>query len=262
MKPMLLQPLLSCLIQPGHVLSRSRLHRKQGSNPHPSDEGLTLLECLVAIAVIALTGAMIGPPLVLAAATRVQNRRAEQSLQLAQGEVDRIRAMVITNSASVDLLPDLVTVNDLEDHPAPTAQLANVLKSPDSSTGCGNYDPTDADHVPSSSEVIAVDVDGQEDNCEADFLIQAFRQNLDRAGETRDFQMMVRVYAAKAGDSFGSLEEEQASLGFTSGDGDYWQKPLAVLTTRVNESDNETALCGYHGLNTQVNPDGSEDTDC
>lgn len=258
MKPMLLRTLLSCLVQPGHFLSHSRLRKQQTS----SEDGLTLLECLVAIAVIALTGAMIGPPLVLAAATRVQNRRAEQSLQLAQGEVDRIRAMVITNSASVDLLPDLVTVNDLETHPAPTARLGNVLRSPDTSAGCGNYDPTDPNHVPSNSEVLAIDIDGQADNCEADFLIQAFRQNLDRAGETRDFQLMVRVYAAKAEDNFGNLAEEQAGLGFTSGDGDYWQRPLAVLTTRVNESDNETALCGYHGLNTQVNPDGSEDTDC
>ena len=90
----------------------------------------------------------------------------------------------------------------------------------------------------------------------------SFRQNLDRDGETRDFQLMVRVYSAKAEDHFGSLKEEQASLGFTTADGDYWQKPLTVLTSRINESDTDAALCGYHGLNTETNPDGSADSDC
>ena len=254
MKSASLHTLLSCLVQPGRFLHSARHRSTHGS----SEDGLTLLECLVAIAVIALTGAMIGPPLVMAAATRVQNRRAEQSLQLAQGEVDRIRAMVITGDATVDKLPALVTVTELEDHPAPTKLMAGKLKSPE----CNTYDPED--DVPDDNEVLAVDIDGKDDdgNCDTDFLIQAFRQNLDRDGETRDFQLMVRVYSAKAEDHFGSLKEEQASLGFTTADGDYWQKPLTVLTSRINESDTDAALCGYHGLNTETNPDGSADSDC
>lgn len=254
MKSASLHTLLACLLQPGRFLHSARHRSGHGS----SEEGLTLLECLVAIAVIALTGAMIGPPLVMAAATRVQNRRAEQSLQLAQGEVDRIRAMVITGDATVATLPALVTVTNLETHSAPTALMANTLKSPE----CNTYD-ADVD-VPTATEVLAVDIDGKDDagNCDADFLVQAFRQNLDRDGETRDFQLMVRVYAAKAEDYFGSLQQDQAGLGFTSGSGDYWRKPLTVLTTRINESDTDAALCGYHGLNTQTTSDGSTDSDC
>jgi len=60
-----------------------------------SESGLTLMECVVAIAVVALAGALITPPLFLAAATRVQNRRSEQALQIAQGEIDRIRTLEI-----------------------------------------------------------------------------------------------------------------------------------------------------------------------
>ena len=118
--------------------------------------------------------------------------------------------------------------------------------------------------VPAANELLAVDVNGKDDegNCEADFLVQSFRQNLDRAGETRDFQLMVRVYSAKAEAYVDDLKEEQASLRFTSGDGDYWQKPLAVLTTRINQSDTDAALCGYHGLNTEDVEDGEVDSDC
>ncbi|NET10377.1 MAG: type II secretion system protein, partial [Symploca sp. SIO2B6] len=105
MKSMLLKTLLLCLAQPGQFLYSART---KGESSQSSEEGLTLLECVVAIAVIALTGAMIGPPLVMAAATRVQNRRAEQAQQLAQGEVDRIRAMVIQGNATAELLPKLV----------------------------------------------------------------------------------------------------------------------------------------------------------
>ena len=145
MKSSLFPTLLSCLVQPGRFLHSAR--QRQGGGA--SEDGLTLLECLVAIAVIALTGAMIGPPLVMAAATRVQNRRAEQALQLAQGEVDRIRAMVIrgtTNtensegnlaSLTADELPALVTVENLKDHPAPDTVIQGKLKSPE----CNNYDP-------------------------------------------------------------------------------------------------------------------------
>ncbi|MEM9213481.1 MAG: type II secretion system protein [Cyanobacteria bacterium P01_F01_bin.150] len=259
MKSSSLHTLLSCLVQPGRFLYSARQNRScRGQRNGASEDGLTLLECVVAIAVIALTGAMIGPPLVLAAATRVQNRRAEQAMQLAQGEVDRIRAMVITGEASVAKLPALVTATDLETHPAPARLMNGELKSPE----CNTYDPTT--DVPAADEVLAVDVNGEETpgNCEADFLIQTFRQNLDRDGETRDFQLMVRVYFAKAADDFTSLQEEQASLGFTSGSGEYWQKPLAVITTRINESDSNAALCGYHGLNDETTSDGSADTDC
>lgn len=254
MKSSSLPTLLSCLIQPGRFLHSAR--QRQGCGA--SEDGLTLLECLVAIAVIALTGAMIGPPLVMAAATRIQNRRAEQALQLAQGEVDRIRAMVITGEASVAKLPAMVTAGYLQDHPAPDMLMAGELKSPE----CNTYEPTT--DVTESNEVLAVDVDGKDDtgNCEADFLIQSFRGNLDGVEGTRDFYLMVRVYSAKAQDYFGTLKEEQASLGFTTGDGDYWQKPLAVLTTRINQSDNDAALCGYHGLNNEEHEDGSDDTDC
>lgn len=253
MKLLLLNTALTCLLQPGYY---RRQLRQQTHRTPAEDAGLTLLECVVAIAVIALTGAMIGPPLVMAAATRVQTRRAEQALQLAQGEVDRVRAMVVRGEGDIDLLPKTSSQADLEDQGAPTSK-SGQLRSP--ATTCNTYDATNTSHVPSLAQALPVDIEG---DCEADFMIQAFRFPLEiEDTNARDFQMMVRVYSARASNHFGSLEVEEASLGFTSAEGDYWKKPLAVLTTRVNQSDTDAALCGYHGLNS-ANDQGQDDGDC
>ncbi|NET52855.1 MAG: type II secretion system protein, partial [Merismopedia sp. SIO2A8] len=231
MKSMLLKTLLSCVAQPGRFLYSART---KGESSQLPEEGLTLLECVVAIAVIALTGAMIGPPLVMAAATRVQNRRAEQAQQLAQGEVDRIRAMVVQGNATAELLPKLVeeSVTNLEAQGAPDTFLADntYLRSPN--TTCNKYDTT---KVAAINEALPVDVNGPDadGNCEADFYIQAFRGNLDPTGNNQDFQLMVRVYSAQAKDQE-TLGVEPAGLSFTSGNGEYWTKPLAVLSTIKN----------------------------
>ena len=165
MKLLLLNTALSCLLQPGYHLHSAR-HSAQRS-PSP-DAGLTLIECVVAIAVIALTGAMIGPPLVMAAATRVQNRRAEQALQLAQGEVDRVRAMVVRGEGQDDLLPAKSNKSNLEEQAVPTTT-SGKLRSP---ATCNTYDVSNTTHVPTTTQVLMVDVDG---DCEEDFLIQSFR---------------------------------------------------------------------------------------
>ncbi|NER00415.1 MAG: type II secretion system protein [Cyanothece sp. SIO2G6] len=259
MKPILLNTALSCLFQPGYHLYYAR----QQANKMPDEEaGLTLLECVVAIAVIALTGAMIGPPLVMAAATRVQTRRAEQALQLAQGEVDRVRAMVVRGQGNVNLLPDISTEANLEGQGAPTTTSGQLRTTNETCPDIDRYDATDASHVPALIQALPVDVDG---DCDAEFLVQSFRYPLEFEDDdtviAQDFQMMVRVYSARASNHFDNLEVEEASLGFTSGEGDYWKKPLAVLTTRVNQSDTDVALCGYHGLNS-ANADGEDDGDC
>ena len=59
--------------------------RSQQAN---AESGLTLIECIVAIVIISVVGVAITPPLFLATAARVQTNRAEQAVQIAQGEVD------------------------------------------------------------------------------------------------------------------------------------------------------------------------------
>jgi len=70
-----------------------------------SESGVTLLECLIGIAVIAITATLILPPLFIASASRVQNRRAEQAFQIAQDEIDRIQTLVASGRHDPANLP-------------------------------------------------------------------------------------------------------------------------------------------------------------
>ncbi|MEM9817765.1 MAG: prepilin-type N-terminal cleavage/methylation domain-containing protein, partial [Cyanobacteria bacterium P01_D01_bin.6] len=69
-----------------------------------SDEsGLTLIECVMAIVVVGLMGAAIAPMMVASVATRVQSQKAEQALELAQGEIDRVRIQFEQNNLDSSL---------------------------------------------------------------------------------------------------------------------------------------------------------------
>ena len=64
------------------------------SKRNSSQQGFTLLESLMAIMVITVVIAALTPPIFISVATRVQNRKAEQAIQLAQGEIDQVRRLV------------------------------------------------------------------------------------------------------------------------------------------------------------------------
>lgn len=213
---------------------------------HNANQGLTLMECLVAISVIALTSAMIGPPLVLAAATRLQNRRVEQAIQLAQGEIDRVRTMVTRSEHARNVLPGVTGAANLDAQAAPTAQLG-LMESVNSSC------PSAYGEAPVPvNQALPIDMDG---DCETDFLMQVFRDagefstqeaNRGNTGRPNTFNMMVRVYAANASQNFGNLGTEPASLRFTSGEGNQRERPLAVITSEMSWSEADGSLFCYH----------------
>ncbi|PSB22648.1 hypothetical protein C7B61_09915 [filamentous cyanobacterium CCP1] len=228
-----------------------------------SEQGLTILECLIAVAVLGLTVGLVLPPLVIASATRVQTRRAEQALQLAQGEVDRIRVLVERSQHQVASLPATIPTNrtDLENFGAPTGTL-NQLKSP---SACNRY----TGQRLNVNQALMIDVDG---DCNADFMMQVFRTpdlpgstisqteaNLGQQGRPSDFRVGVRVYSIAAGrgnatqayrtpgQALTGLLTEPASLSLTSGEQNQLRRPLAVLYTRMSWGDQDGTLCGYHG---------------
>jgi type II secretory pathway pseudopilin PulG len=214
------------------------------SQPRDSEQGATLLECLMAIVIIGLTVAMIAPPLVIAAATRVQNRRAEQALQLAQGEVDRVRALVARNDHLPAVLPATTTPpgGNLQAVAAPNAA-PSLLKSP---RACPN--PYTGTQI-LVTQVLRIDVDG---DCQADFLMQTFRTDgrtsaSENSGLKRpsEFQMGVRVYSILADGNWSNLSALPASLQLTKGQGNQRSRPLAVLYTPVANSDQGGSLCFY-----------------
>ena len=230
---------------------RDGIARQQPDRPR-SEQGVTLIECLVAISIIAITGALITPPLFVAAATRIQNRRAEQALQLAQGEVDRIRILVARGMHTPAALPNTVaTFNNTV--PAPAGRIAQVRTVNTGACPAGtNITRYDGTPLPVNS-ALGIDVDG---DCRIDFLMQVFRsqgavavgERAQNGGQNRptEFQLGVRVYSASADGNWANLRTQQASLRFTTGQGNQRERPLAVLLSPINWSDTNFALCQYH----------------
>lgn len=223
-----------------------------------SDRGLTIMECLVAILLIGITIAMVTPPLLIATATRVQNRRTEQALQLAQDEVDRISTLVQQGTHENRRLPAVAAGANLSTTPAPS-QVFNQLKTtrqvgsacPPGSPFAGAARYTNA-QVP-SNQALPVDVDG---DCKPDFYVQVFRtagvttstENAKTDAQTRrpaTFVLGIRVYSELAGNNLvaGRLRTEPAQLAFTSGQGRQASNPLAVVYRPMIWGEESDALC-------------------
>jgi type II secretory pathway pseudopilin PulG len=214
----------------------------QSSAKNPSEQGLTLIEAIVGILIIAIVLAASTPPLLYAAATRIQNRRAEQAIQIAQRELDRVRLLMeqgeyentCTAAESIKCLPPVATVsaNNLQEAAAPT-------------TSC----------LSSSSSCFASDANKVIE--EGDFLIQTFRDpgllETDVGNTTLDptgaqiiaFRMGVRVYSKVAKENLDSLKTSTASLQITQGIGQQDRQPLAVLYTDFVRGDITLSLQGY-----------------
>lgn len=196
-----------------------------------SKAGLTLIECLVAIVVIALTTATVTPVMIFSVATRVQNQKTEQALQLAQAEIDKVKLIVEQGGdyGSKLLLPVAPTgTTNLIDVGAPSSAF---LASTASATLV--------------SQAKKIDTDGDGDD---DFAIQLFRTEGIEAGSASTpvvFDMGVRVYDARANANVGSLQKEEAGLTFTSGGGSRGTRPLAVLYSQIAQGDRVGSLCQY-----------------
>jgi prepilin-type N-terminal cleavage/methylation domain-containing protein len=216
-------------VSKSYKLQMSLLQRWQRTKCH-SNQGLTLLECIMAIVIVTITVAMITPPIFLAVATRLQNQRAERAMQLAQSEIDRIQLIVTRGNYVNTALPPKSTATKLADTTAPTGYT------------------TDRSAV-SVTQGFAVDIDGGG----PDYVIQAFR-DAGQASPTSTatdppllaFQMGVRVYSIRAFESpSGALQTEPAPLKFTSGEGFQRQRPLAVVYTNVTRSDLKDSFDAY-----------------
>jgi prepilin-type N-terminal cleavage/methylation domain-containing protein len=203
-----------------------------------SEQGLTLMEVLVAILVITIAIAVATPPIMVAVAVRVQNRRAEQALQIAQQEIERVRVLIARgDNPTNEGYPPESDVNS-----------ADVVKvdPPTTSYDCPN--PPTPCSPPSPSQAL---VKGEDNN---KFLVQTFRdvgEKLRASGEVVAFRMGVRVYSIAAKeelDSGGTLGKDPihaAKLNFTTGQGDQRRYPLAVLYVDLVRSDAQGSLCRY-----------------
>lgn len=188
---------------------------------HP-EQGLTLIECLVAIVMVALVAGSIAPVMVISVASRVNNQKAEQALGLAQAEIDRTRNLVqrgvepggaTITLASLPAVATGIAEGDIETTPGITASAAR---------------PVD------------IDEDGT-----PDFLVHTFRTAGFPTSATipSAFSMGVRVYDIRALETSGTLLTEPASLALTGGEGDRRTSPLAALYTTIAVGDDPDSLC-------------------
>jgi prepilin-type N-terminal cleavage/methylation domain-containing protein len=201
--------------------------------------GLTLLECLVAIAVIAASISVITPAVVLAVATRVQNQRADQAFQLAQAEVDRIK-LIVERGGSYTL-----------NIPTAPANISTAAQFPAGVNAPEILNATTFSTTYNAARPVDVNDDGVDD-----FGVQIFRTVGSTVG-TRPvaFDLGVRVYRADVIDNkpATALTTTQAALTFTSGEGQSGSRPLAVIYTNIVKSDADRSLCDY---NTYLNSTG------
>jgi type II secretory pathway pseudopilin PulG len=219
----------------------SRLSKRDSA-----EQGLTIMECLVAILLIGLTVAMVTPPLLIATATRVQNRRAEQAMQLAQDEIDRINTLVQQGEHESRRLPaaEKKNLRDIN----PPLSLANQIKST-RQAACPSGSAFTGQQIP-ANQALRVDVDG---DCEPEFFMQVFRtegvplkSELTKRPENRrpaKFDVGIRVYSALAKDNFGRLEREPAPLTPTNGQGKQASNPLVVVYKQIIWGEQADALC-------------------
>ncbi|WP_159783138.1 type IV pilus modification PilV family protein [Sodalinema gerasimenkoae] len=237
------------LIQTKRLLTH---HRDRLAPVTSQDSGLTLIEGLVAILIVSAVIVGITPMMFLSVATRIQNRRAEQALQLAHGQIDQIRVLMeqgITDGNIEQIepqLPPLAGESNINEVGPPT-RVINSLMSTNSTcndlTNLGQLTP---------DAVFPVDVNG---DCQSDFYMQTFRTNQINArmranANTPDipliFRMGVRVYYRNA--RVGELETDQASLVMTSGEAQQTTHPLATLYTVMSQGDTNQSLEGYRNF--------------
>jgi len=215
------------------------------------DAGLTLIEGLVAILIVSAVIIGITPMMFLSVATRIQNRRAEQALQLAHGQIDQIRVLMEQgiNESNVDeigpQLPPSAGETNINEVGPPTGIINSLMSTNSTCNRLNNLQAL------SPTDVFPVDING---DCEIDFYMQTFRTNQvsARTGLGREnpdiplmFRMGVRVYYRNARDRIGELETEQASLVMTTGEGDQTKRPLASLYTVMSQGDTTQSLEGY-----------------
>jgi len=227
------------------------------SSINTGQQGLTLIECLVAIVVIAITVTTITPPIFLATATRIQSRRGEQANQIAQAEVDRIRQMVETGVYTVDQLPIDTGAGNASDVAAASGVNSSLLVSP---ATCGTYPPIPATAPVSDRTLIPVDIDG---DCRPEFAMQVYRSapctpaSLPSGSPPYAFQIGVRVYTYNPGEAMNNLRTDRSSLGLTTASKDTGsvRRPMQTLYSRVARvNTNESLVCSGSGTGSSPSP--------
>jgi len=223
------------------------------SQTHSEDEGLTLVEALVAIVVLTIVLGFIAVPIAVTTGSRVQNRRVEQAQQIAQSftENARIQMSLLETWTYSGTTPSISSAQPTFSYSpvgtipnTPTVSYSTVSSVPAPTTNCNTTGPTYTTAC-SAASLFGYDIDR---NGSPDFYVQAFRVSDARSASTNEvigFDMGVRVYSSEALSKLGSLTTTRRSVSLTSGAGN-GTEPLAVAYTSIYRSEEGNSLVSFN----------------
>jgi type II secretory pathway pseudopilin PulG len=224
--------LKSYLSRPRTLPGRGGLPSAAQQQPGNANAGVTLLEALVAMLVITFTLAVITPPIFMATATRVSNQRTEQAMQLAQGEIERVRLLMLGGDPYVTINPQLPPIQ------------AGAQKATVDEVGAPTSLCTPPAGIPTAAPCTALQL---VQTANESLYIQTFREDgaTVPSGDVVAFRMGVRVYGSEALDvvgQAGALLTEPSNIKFTSGAGSRVNRPLVVFYTEMIRGTEGNAL--------------------
>lgn len=214
-----------------------------------SELGLTLLESLVAMLILQIMLAFMTPPLLLAIATRIQNQKTQQALNLAQAEVDRVR--LLTERADAQTTFAVITKQLPPEVPVATATDPTLVGPPNSATQDANC----ASDRSLQSITGWCPLQPNEPSRNTQLVMQSFRTDVKKATNTTatladdtptSFRLGVRIYTRESMRyaPSGTLRTQPARLGATSpgnsntsGGNRFTRAPLVVLYVRISRTD-------------------------
>ncbi|ELR97277.1 type II secretion system protein [Gloeocapsa sp. PCC 73106] len=230
-------------------------------NRHHSQKGMTLVETLVVTVILTVMVIVTTPPLILGMATRIQNRRAETAVTLAQKEIERIRLVVARGDYTNSMLPPRASqsANEMTEVSAPNS----IQNNPP----CTDPNQTVPPCILNSNNN-SVDPNHGKVWWTADkeFLVQTFRDEgvVQVLGNQQEqvvvFRMGIRVYSKVAVGDLNNLRTESAPLYLSTSPGTesvvqregqvirakHSQFPLAVIYTDFSRGDLVGSLERYH----------------
>lgn len=228
--------------------------------PRQGEQGFSLTEALAGILILGIAAAGVGGPLVIGIATRIQNQRIERAGQLAQLELDRVRALAsrgdisacdligtaanATNTCSgpaLNLLPRSAGNVDPGTVGPPTGPATGKATLPDGRPACIEPSGSNRGFRPPNTPTTWCAVDSDGDGI-ADFALQTFRtftETFELGGFNYPitFQVGIRVFNIEAMDDTSDLTVTPAKGGLTGALGQQLTNPLAVIYSEVSLPD-------------------------
>lgn len=210
---------------------------------HRTEEGLTLIESLTAVVILGISVVAISPPIALSIAARVRAHRAQQAMQLAQGEIDRVRLLVENLGPGKTVLTSIEeslpsNVGNIKPQSVPAKIPVNPIKACD-------------ENLSDEWCYVHLDDDGQ-----WDMAIQRFRtytQQQDDGQNLAAFILGVRVYTRASIDA-GNLESPPggtASLALSAATSQS-TRPLAAFSVPIVKADAPSSFNTYERLLTEL----------